>query len=165
MSRYWNEWDDATTQEPPARARLLLVGEAFGTTGDWTDDDALAGLAGERIAGLAGITTPEYLWRTRRINLVRAEDDYADTVLVAAGVQRVRAFLGGFDRVVVLGARAATALGILSWPLYEWTPWLDTLAARAPHPSGRNRYWNEPENVERARAFWRDALDAGKGDQ
>ena len=27
-----------------------------------------------------------------------------------------------------------------------------------PHPSGRNRFWNDPENIERTQAFLRKAL-------
>lgn len=151
--------------------RVLLVGEAFGSAGALPERFALTGRAGRHLADLAGISTVAYLRRTRRTNLVETDEDWSDRVAVRSGAARVLAEMARHERVVVLGVRSAGALGIADWPLFDWLPYVvttldghplwTTLVARAPHPSGRNRWWNDPANVERARAFWRDALGRG----
>ncbi len=66
-------------------------------------------------------------------------------------------------RVVILGMDAARLMGLRHgaarsdlWFRWEWDSFRPggLYYAVAPHPSGRSRYWNEPENRERARAFF-----------
>jgi hypothetical protein len=59
-------------------------------------------------------------------------------------------------RVLFVGVRVARAFGVDPYPLMDWQ--LDDRFEYAvvPHPSGANRWWNEPSNVETARWFFRD---------
>lgn len=60
--------------------------------------------------------------------------------------------------VVCLGAKAAAAIG--RHPV-EWGEWREGGLLRhvaIPHPSGRNRLYNDPEMVETARRVLREAL-------
>lgn len=69
-------------------------------------------------------------------------------------------------RVIFLGA---TARHGLSECLAEEVPWLEWVwdpvsglhIACSPHPSPRNRWWNDEQNVERARDFWREVACYG----
>jgi uracil-DNA glycosylase len=60
-------------------------------------------------------------------------------------------------RVILVGRNVADAFGALqSWGWFEWFRFRgdrETEFALMPHPSGLNRWWNETENVKRARAF------------
>jgi len=100
------------------------------------------------------------------MNVVTVPDEWDDPDSVARGVARVQAAVAGRQRVILLGRRVAAALDVLSMSLLEWKSWpvpphgsiVTTEVARFPHPSGRNRWWNEPANVELARAFLKDAV-------
>lgn len=64
-----------------------------------------------------------------------------------------------YDRVLIVGLGTAKAFGLGGklLPLI-WHPIDDgTLLAIVPHPSGVNRYWNDPLNEARANAFLRSA--------
>lgn len=60
--------------------------------------------------------------------------------------------------VLLVGRNVADAFGALtSWDWFEWFKFRDdrqTEFAIVPHPSGLNRWWNEPKNAARARAFF-----------
>jgi len=58
--------------------------------------------------------------------------------------------LSGAERRIYLGRRVAGAFGFHG----EWLVWRGRESV-CPHPSGLNRWWNDPENVGRAREFWR----------
>jgi hypothetical protein len=58
------------------------------------------------------------------------------------GVTRNRPF-------IYLGKRVAEAFGFRG----EWFEWSHDQVV-APHPSGLSRWWNDPNNVGLARAFW-----------
>lgn len=66
-------------------------------------------------------------------------------------------------RVVLLGANVSRAFGVsfrkLSEVVLSWHPVGEGLAAAVvPHPSGLNRWWNDPDNRVRARLFLRPVL-------
>lgn len=65
--------------------------------------------------------------------------------------------------VVLLGENVARAFNFRpgSYPLLRLMPCGVSRHGLAfcPHPSGVSRWWNEPANVEQARAFW-SALSA-----
>jgi hypothetical protein len=61
-------------------------------------------------------------------------------------------------RVLVAGKRVAAAFGMRA----EYLEWVDHEAGFEavviPHPSGVNRWWNEPKNRRRFRRFARDLV-------
>lgn len=144
---------------------LLLVGEDHGPSpsGPRDDEHALIGHVGQRLARLGGVSFDDYLRRTVRTNLVRSPSDWGNVHTVARGVSRVEHMIESAGVVVLLGAKVARTLGMAHMPDFEWDRWGDEpppLVARSPHPSGLNRWWNEPLNVERASEFWHVVLDA-----
>lgn len=155
--------------------RLLLVGEAPSRTGDPTKP--LTGRVGRRLAALAGLSTFQYLRRTERMNLLdrwpgSAGKGSAFPLVEArsAAWKKLSAFVG--RRVVLVGRRVADALDLDDPYLGPWRcVVLDDggnsppasrafLCAVIPHPSGVNRWWNDPKNTRSARAFLRSALSA-----
>lgn len=59
--------------------------------------------------------------------------------------------------VLLAGHRVARAFGLRVGYL-EWTTLRGRRAAVLPHPSGINRWWNDPRNRRRASRFIREAL-------
>lgn len=155
-------------------SRVLLIGEAPGKSGR-PGDPALEGRAGRRIARLCGIEYEEYLRRFDRRNLLpewpgkAPGNGSAWPREEARAIARTNRFSRSLDAdaeervgfrhyrdVVLLGRRVADAFGLRS--TYPW--FHPTLVMRprfwvAPHPSGASRWWNDPENVKRAEAFWK----------
>jgi hypothetical protein len=65
------------------------------------------------------------------------------------------------DRWLLAGRKVAAAFGLKA----DWLTWTEhrgRLMAVIPHPSGRNRYWNDPVATYRAKKFLRRAVDAGR---
>ena len=59
---------------------------------------------------------------------------------------------------ILLGKRVAAAFGV---PTNQpWFVWRADVAV-CPHPSGLSRWWNDPENVESCREFWRTQVLMG----
>jgi hypothetical protein len=56
--------------------------------------------------------------------------------------------------VVMCGRLVEKAFGEPAVPFFTWVPG-DFKHAVIPHPSGMNRFWNIPENVDHARKFLR----------
>lgn len=57
-------------------------------------------------------------------------------------------------RLVLVGRRVGNAFGVRTDYL-EWTTAHGHRAIVVPHPSGVNRWWNDPKNEVRARRFFR----------
>lgn len=135
---------------------ILLIGDSPGRS-PTTEEGALGGRNATRLAELASVDRDRLLELTCRVNLVDDEAEYRDPKALQDAALRVAYLVERIDAdyVVVLGERAASALGLGDAALFEWTG-DRPMWARAPHPSGRNRYWNDPERVEVARDFWRD---------
>lgn len=151
------------------RRKILLVGEDFGNSLAQYHSNryALTGQSGQRIATLAGLSFPEaYVRVFDRTNVVTRPVDWDDRDAVAHGVERVMSMIAERDRVMLLGRRVAAALEVLDMCLLEWKSWpswrdgttVSATVARFPHPSGRNRWWNELGNIELARAFLKNAV-------
>jgi hypothetical protein len=110
-----------------------------------------AGVSGGRLARLCGFPAPEFLCAFDLTNLhdesghPRSDDERRAVGLLARYRGR---------RLVALGRRVQRALrlGEIRW---KWSVVEGAVAAGAPHPSGKNRFWNEPENVVEAQAFFR----------
>lgn len=68
------------------------------------------------------------------------------------------ASIAGGRRALLLGRRVAASVGCGRVPYLRWVDVGGVEAAVVPHPSGVNRWWNDPANREAARLFFEDAL-------
>lgn len=130
--------------------------------------------SGHRLARLAGLTdTEELLSLFDTVNLLAVYVERLDLGVAREPARRLRdrIALGRRELVVCLGPTVARALGITAVPVLG----VSDRAARwrsparrgpvwavSPHPSGRNRFWNEPANVTAAEAFWRDLAERAR---
>jgi uracil-DNA glycosylase len=143
------------------RERLLLVGEDYGSSVEeyHFSKYALTGESGRRLAALAGMEPLKFYAITRRVNMVEYPDDWKSPDVVKRGRLLVVELVLRLDLpVILLGGKVAEALGLSRVPLYEWRSGGQVQFAKVPHPSGRNRYWNDPAHVEAASAFLRATL-------
>lgn len=143
----------------------LLIGQAPGPKSD--PDEPLSGRCGARLADLCGLEPDVFLARFRRVNLIQtfpgkaAKGDLFPLDLARAGaVSLLMTGVFGSTKVVLLGDNVAKAFGFKpgSYPLLRFLPCGATAhgIAFCPHPSGVNRWFNDPKNVRAARRFWRD---------
>ena len=139
----------------------LVVGQAPGPRSD--PDHPLSGRCGVRLADLCGIKVPDFMERFDRFNLIEKfpgksgkgdafpmEQAYAGAVkLLVTGETNGR-------MVVLLGDNVAAAFGLpRGLAPFVWITGFAMLAAVCPHPSGINRWYNDPKNLKRAKRFWR----------
>jgi len=130
------------------------------------------GRIGKRLALLMGTNEYNYRWYTRRENLLkqwpgsaRSNGSAWNARLAAVAARRMEdkgLFTIPDSIVILLGRRVANAFHYsrAQW-FYEFTrrSFLDGAAlvtvVVAPHPSGANRWWNDPKNWNEAARFWR----------
>jgi len=117
----------------------VLIGEMPGFDITSRPHLALTGQTGQRIAALAGITWLDYLTFTDRRNVFTAPVEHWLPAQAKKNAEEMD--LDG-RRVVFLGDKVASAFGVKAWRNYEWHDFRGGYAARAPHPSGRNRLFN-----------------------
>ena len=137
------------TTESLRPPRILVVGECAPRGGDPL---SLDGMSGRRLAELLNGLTYE----TR--NLCERE---WDDVAARAEWRRIRGEIAGKRvTVILLGRRVSRAAGLARMDLLTWgNMWADesdqygVRVGLLPHPSGRNRWWNDPDNQEAARRF------------
>lgn len=147
--------------------RPLLVGQAPGPRTD--PREPLSGRCGARLAALCGMEPGEFMAAFERINLIdRHPGAAAKGDLFPAGPARraaVKMLVGGKmsgRKVVMLGGNVSRAFCVDGCTPLVWF-WTGAVHfAICPHPSGVNRWWNEPRNVRAARRFWR-GLARGAG--
>lgn len=131
---------------------IFVVGESPGGDRDVSSTDM-------RLASILDISPDELIEQTAWVNLWPHVG--SDPKLYVAMVER--AAMPG-DLVVLLGRHVASEF------LLDLVPPLGTVVRNAgdgptimclPHPSGRNRWWNDPKNEERAayelQPLWRAA--------
>lgn len=157
----------------------LLVGEAppprWGRSLMGRDCIALyplpKGCAGQKLQEMSGLSRTEYLGAFERMNLL---EDYPEggkwSVVTAeyAFRARVEPLLPG-RTTLLLGAKVAEAAErVLLVPVWRWAepillPHLGahTMIVMLPHPSGRNRHYNDPV----VRAATRHAMRRAAGAQ
>ena len=158
---------------PSRRPRLILVGEspAHGSL-IGREEDALTGSSGRNLCKIAGWEWEDYLKYTERRNLFYVEIPEGRWRPDLARVQA--AFMAGEVagrgvRVVLLGQKVKAAFDAFlktDVPLLDWAVVGKKVGRRdfrftvgyIPHPSGRNRVWNDPEKVALAREFLHDLL-------
>lgn len=120
-----------------------------------------AGRSGERLAELAGTSLEALRDRYRLVNLLGYwPGPNASGKGSAFPMQEARpaaATLRLASGSLLCGRRVAAAFGLARAPYLEWLSVDGRQVAVIPHPSGVCRWWNDPENVARARAFLREA--------
>lgn len=128
--------------------RILLVGE----DNPYSRDPRYAlypdppGSAGGRLCfKIMGLTKKEYIRRFERVNLCAGKWDTYEAEGRAGEIARQLKW----EHVVLLGSRVNTAFGLFHRPPFTFYGRYVTL----PHPSGRNRAWNEPGAIQKARDF------------
>lgn len=146
--------------------RLLIVGQAPSRTSDAREP--LSGRSGKRLASLCGLSIEEFVDRFERVNVVEhpCPDGWPVEEARERGAEILLRYFKGGRRIVLLGP---LVIGAIMAP----SPGRDDLlrfrlrwfggqvrfgfeVAHHPHPSGRNRFWNDPARVEAARRFWRE---------
>ena len=108
--------------------------------------------SGARLAQLADMTVEEFRLKFDRVNLHPVAGHPQSQDWDAA--RNLFLILRG-RRVIALGPRVAYALadGDDYKPYLKWVRRDEYITAAIAHPSGRNRWWNDPENVDAAQAF------------
>lgn len=156
----------------PRRSRPLLVGQAPGprTRPDYPLYPYPSTSAGGRLMGLMGLELHQYTRMFDRVNVLytfpgkHERDDKFPMTKARPAAEAMRHFLYGRE-VLLVGRGVAEAFG--HEPSYlEWVlePWWGYRYAVLPHPSGRNRWYNEPGNRERAEEFLRAWVTSLGGD-
>ncbi len=132
-----------------------IVGQAPGPRG--LKGRPLEGGASRKFAGLAGVSEDEFwrLFRTRNV-LPRfpGKNGKGDAFPIDEARRRAASMRFRAGRVILLGQGVARAFGVRAPPL-TWRRVGRREFAVVPHPSGVNRWWNDPKNVRRAKRFLR----------
>ena len=137
--------------------KVVLVGQAPSASGA----DRFEGRSGARLATLAELSRADFLATFERVNLLPfagkdgGKGDAFDASAARLAAGRLAPSLAG-RRVVLVGLAVAKAFGLDEPPLLSWTVHRGMNVAVVPHPSGVNRWWNEPTNVAMAKAFLRE---------
>ena len=137
--------------------RALLVGELnpYGELGAYALYPRPRGSAGHRLASKIMQLPPlDYLEHFERVNLCTKTWRMKDARAAAAAIINE----GQHRRIVLLGSKVCAAFGVKFLPFQIVTDNSERKFAILPHPSGRNRLWNNPIAYERAR---RVLVDAG----
>lgn len=133
---------------------LLIVGEMPGVR-DAPGAGAL-GLgsgyrsSGDHLASLAGTGRADSLGRVVNLITTRRESWPAAEAAISAGWLLASA---PEDRWLLLGRRVAVAVGLARWTLLAWVRHEGRSMAVFPHPSGRNRWYNDPTHRAAAQRF------------
>lgn len=124
---------------------LLVVGEQPNRA---DEQNPLGGRAGRFLADLGRLSEQSWLTLDRR-NLIEEWTERWDRARARATAERFLA--ENPARLLLCGRRVATAFDLADWPLCSTGPHpAGPRVLLLPHPSGRNRWWNEPENRARA---------------
>jgi hypothetical protein len=108
----------------------------------------------KRLVELAEVSLETWRTAVRYDNLYASPDDVVK-LMPREEVRRVlnaaRSF--GHAEVIFLGSPARATVRGAAWHTWYGTGEIDI--AFSPHPSGLNRWWNDPHNTREARDFWR----------
>ena len=134
--------------------KIVLIGQAPSRTGDPSRP-----LASNKLAALCGLTKKEYLRKFRRLNIFDAwpgKNGKGDAFPLAQARIRAAQLVKNLmhERVVFVGIKTAEAFSFEFAPL-KWQRFNNGAAAILPHPSGVNRWWNDPGNRKMASRFMR----------
>lgn len=161
------------------RGRIAIVGQAPGPGGPGAP---LMGRVGRRLAFLMGVGFPdEYVELFARTNLLDehpgARGDKGDLFSVDDARDPADEILEllydiGDSELVLLGKNVASAFGMtrVEWlKRYDITigdgdepPFVTIRVSVVPHPSGVNRWWNDPKNRRAAGTYLRRVAKRGR---
>ena len=151
---------------------IVLVGLAPGpnTNPDLPLFPSPSHMTGGRLLTLTGLSRRQYLTLFDRVNLLPyfpgkdKRDDKFPVRPAKLSAQVMKPFFGG-RTVILVGRNVAESFG-LTIKFHEWTQWrvrrytpfnrhlsVATLAI-IPHPSGRNLWYNDPDNKAESARFW-----------
>lgn len=145
--------------------KALLVGRAPARR--MAGRGAFRGRSGERLAALAGTDLDGLLRAVDAANLLgewpgkqgKGDAFPMAAARAAAGVLDV----SGRPLVVAVGKRVAAAMGLRRPEYFAPAAWRGVPLVVVPHPSGVNRWWNDPVNVGKMHAFMRSLLIGEEG--
>lgn len=144
-------------------SKTLIVGECPSRTNDGSaagKQGPLDGPSGARLARLIGVSLQEFLDGFDRVNLFPEHVPYKDWDLLQAETAAWRMMNDpGRGEIILLGRRVERAFYHGCRDKQFFRPFVSSIrfaqhVTVVPHPSGRNRFWNTPDNVEQARVFW-----------
>ena len=134
--------------------KIVLIGQAPSRTGKPSRP-----LASAKLAAICGLTTGQYLKKFRRLNVFNiwpGKNGKGDAFPLARARTRAARLAKNLicGQTVFVGIKTAEAFSFKSAPL-RWRKFNGGKAAILPHPSGINRWWNDPDNKKRAKRFMR----------
>lgn len=141
-------------------SKTLVVGECPSKTNDGSaagKQGPLDGPSGARLARLMGVSLQEFLDCFDRVNLFAEHVPYDewDAPRAETAAWQIMSY-SRCEEIILLGRRVQRAFYRGNSDEQFFVPF--TLSSRhmtvVPHPSGRNRFWNTPGNVDQARTFW-----------
>ncbi len=147
-------------------ADAVLIGEAPSRTSDPAHPLSGRGFA-DKIARLLGVRVSTYLRAFERLNVLDAWPGKTGAKGTAFPAETAREAAAAMStalpgrRVVFAGKRTALAFGFVEDYL-RWGRCKNFRAAILPHPSGINRWWNDPRNRARAKRFLRELISGGE---
>jgi hypothetical protein len=151
--------------EPSCPARILLVGESnpYGSLPSRALFPHPRNASGNRIRVILGLTDAAYMKTFDRVNLCREKWNLREAVQHAGLLLERRGtyvLLGSKVRSAFHSAMMSAGPGLCSayhreLNAFWWGPRHQFICL--PHPSGRCRAWNDPDQVERSRALMRAA--------
>lgn len=145
--------------------RVWCIGEAPSRATSRPGGAPLVGESGRRLAEWAGLGRAEMRRRCRMTNLFDERPARWDRRMAAERANRLLLRGWGEQLLLVVGVRVRDAVFGEAWgaELEPFTVYdlcgAGCLYAWMPHPSGCNRFWNEPANVRRAERFLRRIFD------
>lgn len=138
--------------------RILFIGQAPGRDGD--DSSPLSGRSGRRFCKFMGLGFDSFLACPRRnvLGTFEGKKGKGDAFDPSEARNRARR-LKLRAKNVMFGRHVATAFGVEAEFLSTFTL-VGKKCLLLPHPSGISHWYNDAENVAKARqAFWRFAFE------
>ena len=146
----------------------LIVGEAPGKGGDPTKP--IEGRIGARLADCCDLTMAEFLATFDRVNLlqVQPQDGGKGATFNVQEARRVAYSMTQHSDwpgrlALILGKRAGAAFGFVQVDYFQKMALYGAIVYVVPHPSGLNRWWNDPENELQMMRFMRELIEGLHG--
>ena len=149
--------------------KILLVGQAPSRTGSPTLDASTPGSASSRLLKLFDMTRDDYMDRFKRLNLIH---DYpgslpggrGDRFSITEGrksAQRIQKQISE-HHILCIGKKVGKCFNLdecFTWNDYiHCYPFTRNWIAMIPHTSGLNRFYNDPDNVQRTKTFLQELI-------